>query len=157
MTLALVPDAEQMVSTYLRERPEVAAIAGDRVYTVFPAQSDKNDPIVLVRRVGGIPPFSTPFVFDEAVLQIDAYAGRKKIAHDLMRTVQAVLVELTGQVRPEGCCSNVSLGLMQEQADETFTPARQRYIADVTVHVRAVPAPIAERSSRSAEEVSAHA
>ena len=134
----LIADAERMVSAFLRESPEVVALVGDRVYTAFPANAG-NGPLVIVQRFGGSPPFSQPLVLDEAELQVDAYGGSKVVAHELVATVRAVLSTLEGLARPEGVCSAVRFGALQWRPDETFTPSRPRYVADVTVHVRARP------------------
>ena len=134
----LIPDAERMVSAFLRESPEVIALVGDRVYCAFPANAG-NAPLVIVQRFGGAPAFSQPLILDAADLQLDAYGGSKVVAHELVATVRGVLSTLEGLARPEGVCSAVRFGTLAWRPDETFTPSRPRYVADVTVHVRARP------------------
>jgi hypothetical protein len=152
-----IADAERIVCSYLRDVPEVSAIVSDRVYTAFPAQAG-NDPLLLVQRIGGVPPFSVPLVLDEANLQIDAYGGPKRTAHDLISIVRASLVSLIGLVRPEGYLSSVSFGALRYVPDETFQPWRPRYIADVTVHVRTVvPSVELVELSLDGEEALVHA
>lgn len=132
--LELVPDAERLVSAYLRSEPRMQALVGDRIYTAFPAKAGA-EPMLLIQRVGGAPPFSYPFVADAAELQLDAYGGPKATAHELARTAQACLSALQGQVRPEGVASAVVLGVLSWQPDETYDPPRPRYLLDVTVTV----------------------
>jgi Protein of unknown function (DUF3168) len=133
--LELLPDVEQLVSAYLRSKPRITALVQDRVYTVFPAQAGSG-PLLLVQRIGGDPPFSQPLVLDVAQLQIDAYGGPKKTAHDLAATARAVLTELEGQVRPEGVVASVRFASLRFLPDETFNPHRPRYLFDVAVAVR---------------------
>ena len=140
--LALVPDAERLVSAYLRSEPRMQALAGERIYTAFPAKAGA-EPMLLIQRVGGQPPFSYPFVVDAAELQLDAYGGPKVRAHELARTAQACLSALTGQVRPEGVVSAVELGVVSWQPDETYDPPRPRYLIDVTVTVTVAKQPAA--------------
>jgi hypothetical protein len=132
--LELVPDAERLVSAYLRGEPRMQALVGDRIYTAFPAKAGSG-PLLLIQRVGGQPPLSYPFILDAAELQLDAYGGPKATAHELARTAQACLSTLQGQVRPEGVASAVALGVMSWQPDEMYDPPRPRYLIDVTVTV----------------------
>jgi hypothetical protein len=146
--LDLLPDAEQLVSAFLRSNSRILGLVGERVFTVFPAQAGP-EPLLLVQRVGGEPPFSQPLVLDVAQLQVDAYGGPKKAAYNLAATARAVLTELEGQVRPEGIAGAVRFGSSQWLPDETFTPPRPRYIFDVAVAVRTPVAP-AVRASEAA-------
>lgn len=143
-SLELLPDAEQLVGTFLREHARVSAIVADRVYSVFPAQAGPN-PLLLVQLVGSDVPFSQPLVIEHAQLQFSAYGGPKKTAHDLMATVRAVLTELEGTVRPEGVVAGIRFGSVQWLPDEAFTPPRPRYVFDTTCTMRASVTPGAER------------
>lgn len=143
MTTILLPDVERLVSSYLRADAAVAALVGDHVYTVFPAQAGSG-PLVLVQRIGGFPPLSHPLVVDEAQLQIDAYGGGKALAWAVLATVLAAFDDLQGLVRPEGSVAAVRQGAVRWQPDDTFKPARPRFVADVTLTTR--PAPPAVRS-----------
>lgn len=129
----LLPDAEQVVTAYLRGVAAVTAIAAGRVYTVFPAQAG-NEPLVVVQRIGGTPPFSQPLVLDAAQLQLDVYGGPKKTAHDLAATIRSVLCALESQ---HVGVAGVVFGAFRYLPDETFNPPRPRYLLDVTVTVRA--------------------
>jgi hypothetical protein len=134
--LALIPDAERIVSTFLRAQPRVQAIVGDRVYGVFPAQAGEG-PLVLVQRVGGEPPLSQPLVVDEAQLQVDCYGGPKATAYALAATARAVLCELEGTVQPDGVVAAVRFGSLRWLPDETYPSPRPRYLFDVAVTVTA--------------------
>jgi hypothetical protein len=141
-TLELLPDAEQLVSEFLRAHPRITALIGDRVYTVLPAKAGKT-PLLLVQRVGGEPPFSQPLVLDIAQLQMDAYGGAKKAANGLAATARAVLTEL--EAHPE--VASVRFHSFRWVPDETFSPPRPRYVFDVDVAVR-TPRPGARASLR---------
>jgi hypothetical protein len=140
--LALLPDCERLVSRFLREHLDVAALVGERVYTAFPAQ-EGDEPLVLVQRTGGFPPFSQPLVLDEALLQLDCYGGPKALAHELAATVRAALCELEGAVRAEGSVTGVTFGALRWLPDPTWKPPRPRYIADVTIYTRPAVVPAA--------------
>ena len=144
MTDLRLPDVERLVSSYLRAHAMVEGLIGERVFTAYPAKAGEG-PLVLVQRIGGTPPLSHPLVVDEAQLQIDAYGGGKALAWAVMATVLAAFDELEGQVRPEGSVAAVRQGAIRWQPDDTFKPARPRFIADVTLTTRP-PQPAAERS-----------
>jgi hypothetical protein len=140
--LALLPDAERLVSAYLRERPRMQALVGDRIYTAFPAKAGPAA-MLLIQRIGGEPPLSQPLVVDAAALQLDAYGGPKATAHELAATARAELTALEGQVRPEGVVSAVRFGALSWQPDETYDQPRPRYVIEVTVTVTVPRTPAA--------------
>ena len=141
--LALLPDAERIVSEFLRGDARMDAIVSDRIYTTFPANAGM-DPLVLIQRIGGVVPLSIPLVLDGVDLQIDCYGGPKRTAERLAQTMRATLTELEGTIHPgEGIVSAVRFGAMRWLPDETYSPPRARYVADVTVHVRAAVVPAA--------------
>jgi hypothetical protein len=135
-SLALLPDAERLVSAFLRGHARIVALVGDRVYTAYPAKAGTTS-LLLVQRVGGDVPFSQPLVVEHAQLQFDAYGGPKAAAYELAATARAVLTELEGAVRPEGNVAGVRFGTVQWLPDETFSPPRPRYVFDTTMTMRA--------------------
>jgi hypothetical protein len=130
-----LPDAERLTSSFLRSNARIASLVGERVFTAFPKQ-EGPDALLIVQRVGGEPPFSIPLVADAAQLQLDAYGGTKLDAWTLIALTRAVLTELEGAVRPEGVVSAVRFGALRWIPDETYSPPRPRYVADVTLTVR---------------------
>jgi Protein of unknown function (DUF3168) len=137
-----LPDVTKIVSTYLRSRAEVAALVGNRVYSVFPAQLDPALTFALVQRVGGFPPLSRPLVIDLAGMQLDAYGGTQAAAHELVATCRAALAELEGE-QPDGTGNvcGVVFGALRWLPDETFKPPKPRYVSDFEVTVK--PADVA--------------
>jgi hypothetical protein len=131
MTVALVPDAEALVSQFLRSRDEITTLVAQRVFTAIP--NDPTFPLLLVRRVAGAPVTSRPLHLDAPVIQLDAFGGSKKQAHDLLETARAVMaVGLEGK-RAGGTVSGVRFGPMSWLPDADYTPARARYTADVEI------------------------
>lgn len=128
----MIPDAEALVSEYLRSRDAVEALVDERVYTALPKKPDW--PLLLVRRVSGAPVTSRPLHLDAPVLQLDAYGGTKKQALTLVETARAELAEIQG-AHALGVVSGVQFGPMSWLPDADYTPAKPRYVADVTVFV----------------------
>lgn len=128
-------DVERLVSVALRADERVAALVGDRVWTTWPANAstETKQAAVLLTRIGGGPPFSRPLALDSADLQVDAYDGRKHSCFALIATVLAALVDLTDLETPDGVVHGVTVSALRYVPDESFQPARPRYVADVTV------------------------
>ena len=133
--IVLLPDVERIVSRYLREQPDVAALVGERVYTAIPADVG-GAPFALVQRIGGTPPFSRPLVLDQAGLQLDAWGGGKLQAWTLAETIRQALVELPGE-RYGAVVSGVEFGgPLRWEPDGTYKPPRPRYLIDVFVYAK---------------------
>lgn len=149
-------DVERVVALWLAGAAELAELVAGRVYTVTP--KDVGDaPFVLVRRVGGEPPLSRPLVLDAVELQVDGYGGSKRVAHDVTARAQALLSELAGTVSDGvvvGRVTGTRLGVMRHLPDEAWSPARQRYVLDVTVFARRA-AQVPSGSSTTAAAVTA--
>lgn len=145
--LPLIPDAERLLSGFLRREPRISALVAERVYTVFPAQAGP-DPLVLLTRVGGAPPLSMPLVVDEAQVQVSCYGGTRQQANELGATCRAALCKLEGTVQPEGVVAGVRFAMWRSLDDEVFSPPRPRIIFDVYVTLRA-PTVMGARSTRA--------
>lgn len=128
----MIPDAEALVSQYLRDQDSIEALVDERVYTALPKSPEW--PLLMVRRVSGAPVTSRPLHLDAAVLQLDAYAETKKQAQTLVETARSELAELEG-THDLGVVSGVLFGPMSWLPDGDYTPAKPRYVADVTVFV----------------------
>lgn len=128
----ILPDAERVLSAWLREQPEVAALLGERVYTAYPARAG-DAPLVLVRRFGGEPPFPTPLVLDLANVQADAYGGTKAQAWEVAATVRAVCA---ARGRGDTTGPTILVRTVRYLPDESFNPPRPRYVCDLDVYVR---------------------
>lgn len=132
--ITLLPDAESLVSAYLRTREEVTDLAAQRVFTILP--TNKAFPLVRVVRVGGAPLFSRPLYIDVPRVQIDVWADTKKAAWQLAETCRAVMALAHLASHEEGVVSNVALGGLLWQPDTDFKPAKPRYLFDAVLTVR---------------------
>lgn len=132
--LTLLPDVEQLLSAFLRDQPEVAAIVGERVYTTLPAA--KEYPLVRLTRFGGSPSFSRPLWLDNAQVQFDCYGGPKKLANTLAETVRAAMATRLPGSHDDGYVSRVTFGALSYQPDDTLEPAHPRFIftCAITAH-----------------------
>jgi hypothetical protein len=137
-----LPDVTKLVSTYLRSVPDVAALLGNRVYAVFPAQLDPSLTFALVQRIGGTPPLPRPLVVDLAVMQLDVYAGTHAAAWQATATCCAALAEWEGE-QPDGTGNvcGVIVGPRRWVPDTTYKPPKARYVSDFEVTVK--PASVA--------------
>lgn len=134
-------DVEALVSQYLRAQSEVTAFVGQRVYTALP--DDKVFPLVRIVRIGGAPKMSRPLYVDSALLQIDVFGGSKATTFDTVDAVREELAKLPDEaaVQPLGVVCGVRFGPLSYIPDETFKPAKPRYVQGVTVTVRPAPLP----------------
>lgn len=134
MTVSLLPDAERVVTTFLRAQSEVTSLVSTRVWTEI--SSNPTIPFLRVRRVSGAPAFNYPLYLDQPLIQIEGYASNKATARAVTETARACLAaRLVGTQAAGGVVAKVSFGAMSWLPDEDFTPPQPRYIADVTVHL----------------------
>lgn len=139
MSLLLLPDVEALVSQFLRAQDEITDLVDERVYTVIPKNA--AFPLLLAHRPpGGLAVTSRPLYLDAALVQLDAYGGSKGQARNLIETARAVLAARLEGVHESGVVTGVQFGSMGYLPDPDFTPARPRYVADLTVWVRPQPA-----------------
>lgn len=137
MSTLLMPDVELLVFEYLRDHPDVDAIANGRVYRVTPANVGM-EPFVRVHQFDSDNLVPNLQHFDAAFLQIDSYAGPQATASLLGRTVRAALQDLPGTYTGAVVTGAKTEG-WRYQPDTTFDTARARFIVDLTVWVHPVP------------------
>lgn len=140
MTLALLPDAELIVTRFLPAQSEVAAIAEDRVYTEHP--KTKTWPAVRVTRFSGSPIIDRPLHLDAAQLQIDAYAGPRSLSRRLAETCRAsIAARLIGTQHddnglPIGVVTGAAFGeLRGPTLDDSLTPSFHVTLFRVTLYL----------------------
>lgn len=132
----MVPDAEKIVSDYLRENPAVAAIVGRRVVGKTPSSISEpwvrltqiDDPSVDGHRSDHLIAFN---------LQLDCYAGAEggqPEATNLSRAVREAL-----RVMPSASLDAVVTGVDAHHGfrspDADYEPARERVIRLATVYM----------------------
>lgn len=135
----LIPDVERILIGFLLARPEVAALAGSRVYATLPAGQDTTVPTVRAVRWGGRPVVAHPLWLDRADVQLDAWAGTKSAAHTLAETLRAVCADHLVGVHAHGVVSAVEFGPLAYRPDDVHTPPRPRYVLDVAVTAHPTP------------------
>jgi Protein of unknown function (DUF3168) len=125
-------DAERLLSRWLRERADIAAIVDDRVYTVIPNRV--TFPFLRITQIAGTPVHSKPLYLDEAYIQLDAYGGPKVQARLLIDTTrQALADEFTG-LHAEGSVTGVSFGPLSYIPDDAYEPPQPRFIAMASIY-----------------------
>lgn len=134
----MTPDFEQLCVQALLADTDVIAIVGQRVGTRTPR--DLSDPWVTVRLIDDLPdPKSSALHLTSALVQIDCYAGSTRNgaqaqASYLARLCRTVLHQLAYQPQATGpVVSKVKPGSIRPMPDETFEPARERYIVELEV------------------------
>lgn len=134
--LVLIPDAEKVVSDYLREVDEVEAIVGRRVVGKTP--SSVAEPWVRLTRINAADDANSSA--DHLVafyLQADCYAGAsggQPEANLLGRTVRAALKAMQGTSVGGTVVSRVRVS-DGRIADPQLEPARERTIVTATVYM----------------------
>lgn len=137
--MSVLPDAERIVTTFLRSRSEVAALVDDRVYAEIPRKvADRVFPLVRVSRTGG-GPTESPLHMDRAILAVDVWGGTKFEAQAVAAAIMAVLDDIGGYSAHGGYSTGSSLGTLRYVPDESFEPPRPRYIVDFVSYFRPVP------------------
>lgn len=139
MTVTLLPDAERIVSEYLRSRSEITALVGSRVFTEVPKrETDRVFPLVRLSRVGG-GPTGSPLHLDRALISFDVWGGTKYEARQIAATIAAVLDEISNYSAHGGYSAGSSPGPLRYLLDDSFEPAKPRYVLDAVVYFRPTP------------------
>lgn len=143
--LIIPPNIPAVVTGFLRAQPEVAAIAGSRVYTEIP--QSPAWPLVRVTQFNEQPASRTRLIGWQRStwLQVDAFGGTKAAALQLAQTAAAALLaRLSGRLE-YGTAAAVVTGTevrgLADQPDEGYSPARPRWRFDLIVHAHPIPAP----------------
>ena len=129
----LAVDVERIVSQFLRDNTAVTDLVGQRVYSELPKAVEW--PAVRLNRVGG-GPATRPARLDLARIQVDVWGGTKANARTIAATVLAVIGEELPGVYDEGVSviTAARLGTLRYSPDTTFTPAKPRYISEVSIY-----------------------
>lgn len=132
---AALVDAEALLSQFLRAQDEMVAEVDDRVYTVIPTKP--TWPLLRLTRVGGGVAMSRPRRIDRPLIQLEAYGGSKKAAHDLIELAcQLIAGRILGIHDDLGVVAAYRFGPLSYLPDNTYTPSRPRYVADVELTTR---------------------
>ena len=139
MPITLLPNAELMLSAYLRSRTEITDLVGDRVYTELPRRDDDRVfPLIRVSRIGG-GPTGSPLFLDRALVSFDVWGGTKSEAHQIAATVAAVVDGIANYSAHGGYATGSSPGSLRYVRDDSFEKPKPRYVLDVVVYFRPAP------------------
>lgn len=131
MPVTRLPDAELLVTRFLRNHPDVTPFVGARVSTELPPRP--VIPAVTLTRIGGVP--SLAGYLDEARLEISAWGRTKGEAEQLARTVEAAMLALPG-THVDGTVTysvQEGVGLRWNPDDASDTP-RYTMVYEVYIH-----------------------
>jgi len=124
-------DLEAALSYHLRRSDAIAALIADRVYTRKP--NDPTWPLLLLKTIGGATIYSDPLWLETSLIQFDAYGGTRKEASHLAAKTRRVLNAAIGATVQGATLADVKSSTPRQVLDPSYTPARNRYIFDVTV------------------------
>lgn len=131
---AVFPDAEAVVGAYLAGRPELAGVP---VGPTPPDGHDGTTPAVVLIRDGGS--YREDEVLDDAQVRIETYGPTPAAAHELLRTVRALLAGITHVLYSgyavSGLSEEVGLRGLRRLTDRN-NPARTRYVLNIRLLIR---------------------
>lgn len=145
MTVQTLPYIENLLSDFLQDQPEIAALVGPRVVTDLPKGISADDarwPLVRVTRVGGAPVTNQPLWLDAPLVQIEAFGGPKKITQLIAETCRAVIDLRIRGTHDEGVVTGARFGAFRYAPDDVFTPAKPRTLFLVTLWTHPISVPI---------------
>lgn len=135
--LQVLPDAEALVSAFLRASPDIAALGGHVGLQLPPAPPW---PCLIFHRVGGVARW--PLHLDPARLQFESWSDDRDQARHGAAVMQAVLQNLPGvrtytslgQPAVATVTAVVEDGGLLWAPDRLVTPVRPRYLFTASVH-----------------------
>lgn len=137
--LYLTPNIEALVSAFLRDQEEMIDLVDDHVYTAIPKPKTGETLYPLVRVTMLIDtPAGAPLWAVASDVQIEAFGGSKIDAWRIASTARALLDQRLVGTYPEGVVNGVTNGAMLDLPDESFSPAKPRYLFTSTVHAHHV-------------------
>jgi hypothetical protein len=128
-------DVEVIVSTFLRDDPNVKALVGDRVYTDLP--HERTYPLVQFQRTGGGYLTGQPYWLESAVLTFQIFGGTHKQAQAIASTCLSAMASGLRGAYPQGCITAVrETELIYEPDVDVFDDeghSRPRFLLTATV------------------------
>lgn len=132
--MTLLVDVERLLSAFLRAQDELVDLIDTRVYTALP--KDPVFPAVRITRIGGVPVTSLPLWLDSANVQVDVFGGAKATTQEIAETIRWLCSERMLGLHDEGVVTKVRAGALRWLPDDTYTPAKNRFLIDMTVFTR---------------------
>lgn len=135
--LVTLPNAEALVSAFLRAQPEIVALVGDRVYTAIPAETVY--PLIRVTQYDDSKITSRVLWLVRFSIQIEAWGGSKGQAFNACATAQAALDQRGSGAHAQGVVTGVQFGSMRDLPDTAFSPAKPRFLTTAYLFVHPNP------------------
>lgn len=134
--MTTLPDAELLVTAFLRQEESVTSQVGDNIFTELPGGFSAW-PAVRVVRIGGSPAFQ-PLVLDQPLVQVDVWGGPKRTAVQVAEAIRSALAERLPFVLPTvGTLGGVErFGSLRYSPDPTYDPARPRWTFEAVLVTR---------------------
>lgn len=146
MAITLLPDVEEIYSTFLRSRSEVTALVADRVYTILP--KTPRYPLVLLEQIDDRPVMQRPLHLTRVSIQVSVLGwssespvtvtgmSSKKACRVIAETIRQVSTEMDQATHDGAVVASIESFSGRNLPDPTFSPARPRWLftAALTVH-----------------------
>lgn len=130
-----LPNAELLMTSFLRQQETVTALLGDNIFTTLP-KGFADWPACRVTRFGGNA--DVDVLLDYPLLQFDIWGGPKITASQAASRIQTALrTRLPWRLDGVGAIGSLlTLGGLRDFPDSTYDPARPRFIFDARVLTR---------------------
>lgn len=136
--LIIEPNAEALLSQFLRDQDEIDNLVDGRVYTAIPKSA--TYPLVRVSLFDDAPTLSRPLWHVAYFLQLEAFGGSKSTAWQIASTCRAAIVgRLEGVYDAFGVVTGAEVSGLRDVPDDSDSPARPRWIFTVTMFAHPVP------------------
>ena len=132
MTSILLPNIEALLSAFLRNHDAIIDLVGDRVYTVIPSHPDW--PLIRVGQYDDQPAGQRPLHHVAYMLQVEAFGGSKAQAFTAANTARVALAADLPGTHAQGIVSGVDTRGMTDLPDESYSPAKPRWLFSATVY-----------------------
>jgi hypothetical protein len=138
VTVTLLPDVEQITSSYLRSNTDVTSLVGQNIYTVLPTEAVERNlfPLVVLTQFNDTLTAPQLPYWVTARVQFSCYGGPKKLAWQVATTIRVLL--LTSFIGPQtgGVVTVSDASGLQDLPDASFDPPKPRWIFDATITAR---------------------
>jgi hypothetical protein len=133
--LVLMPDAERLLSAFLRDHADVRDLVDDRVYSEFPRGSLDKRPFAKIHILGGPPRLGPMRWLQTARIQVDVWGGPKAQASLVAETIAAACAADLVGTHDDGVVTGVDVETPPAYLPDAdlSDPPTPRYTFDVVV------------------------
>lgn len=142
MALALVmPDIVKLMVAFLRAQAEVTALTGNPLSIRGKLARNTVFPAVAITRITDEPVQERPFYIEAVRVQFDCWGGNNRQAERLAQAVRSSIMERAlNHGNSEGFITKLVPRGMSDTPDDLFDPNKERYIVEIEIWVRPIPA-----------------